>query len=252
MKSQILIVLIAAATAAAANGAGINLVSQGTFNVPLLTGTGGSYGPVSGSTWTFTGASGIAAPGANSPWAPFSQDGGAGSQVAFLQQQDEFPGSPSGGDFSQMVGGLTAGTSYTLTFYYSDRLWSDGVNAYFAPDPFSVSLNGSQLGTTFFPAQGISAASFAYTMGSLTFTATSASETLEFATAGTVVGSFAACQASFTSANCSDMDTVISDVSVISNAPPGPTPEPSTFALLIPALGGLALAVRRRYKTQQL
>lgn len=221
-KKLLLVFLISFTVAAMLPAASIN---DGTFSTPSLVGiaNGFQYNPT-GSPWTFDGTSGLALQG-DPTYAPFytvTAPGGSG-QAAFLQDYvgptPPVPGySGVVGVISQSITGLTIGDTYSVSFYSAQRPG-------YTVNPFTVSVGGTQLAL-------VTPSTTDFTLYSDTFTATNSTELLEFAsTTGPTTGNY-------------DYDTVLADVALRSNTVT--TPEPGTFALLLPALAGLALYVRRR------
>jgi hypothetical protein len=186
------------------------IVTNFSFETPTLSSGAFVYNPTGVAVgWTFVGDSGIAAN--SSPfYAPVAPDG---VQAAFLQVAP----SSTAGAFSQSISGLTIGDNYSITFFAAER-------SGFPTDVFTVSLGGTSVGS-FTP----STTSFVSETGT-TIAATATSETLLFQS---------------TSSGTVDSDSAIDKV-VITDLGPSAVPEPGTFLLLVPALGGLALFARRR------
>jgi len=143
----------------------------------------------------------------SSPW--YAGSAPDGVQAAFIQS-----GTNSG--FSQSIS-LTVGDIYDFSFLDAER-------PSYPADTITVSLNSVVIGT--------------YTPSTTTFTlqttsqivATSANETLSFV--GVAAGP--------------DSGSAIDNVTV-ADLGPSAAPEPGTLFLLVPALGGLAIVVRRRF-----
>jgi hypothetical protein len=148
--------------------------------------------------------------------------------------------SPDGGDFvamdgafevgplSQIINGLVADDTYTVSFYYAGAQQS----GFHGPttEALDVSLGAQTIET---PVLSIGEADFSgWKSESLTFTATGASETLAFLAVGTPTG-----QPPF---------TLLDGVSL--NAATPAVPEPSSLALLATGLFGVGSFVRNRFK----
>lgn len=223
MRKQLLLVCVASFALAASLPA--ESITDGTFSTPSVASSGFLYNPT-GSAWTFTGASGIAAQGQPpvAPWYSVTAPGGSG-QAAFIQNYVGsnilYTGKP--GLISQSITGLTLGDAYTLSFFAAQR-------PTYIVNPFTVSVGGTEIAL-------VTPASTAFASYSDTFTATNSTELLEFtSTAGPTSGDF-------------DYDSILADVSLRSGV--ATIPEPATLALLLPGLAGLAFfgwrrAVRRR------
>jgi hypothetical protein len=187
------------------------IINNASFETPVQGAGGFTYNPTGvGIGWTFIGGAGIASNG--SPW--YVGAAPDGTQAAFLQVAP----SATPGAFSQSLA-LTVGDIYQITFLAAER------NLSLPPDTFAVSLGGSGIGS-FSPAT----TSFVLNTTS-TIVATAASEVLLFQS---------------TSPSTADRDSAIDNV-IITDLGPA-VPEPGTFFLLIPALGGLTVLARRRSK----
>jgi hypothetical protein len=185
------------------------IVTNFSFETPLLSVGGFQYNPSGvGVGWSFVGDSGISHNGG--PF--FAGTAPNGVQAGFLQATP----TDTVGAFSQSISGLTIGDNYSITFFTAER-------SGFASDAFSVSLGGTSVGT-FNPAS----TSFILQTGN-TIAATGTSETLLFQSTGI---------------HLSDSASAVDNI-VITDLGPS-IPEPGTFLLLVPALGGLALFARRR------
>lgn len=163
------------------------------------------YGPVTG--WTEGGT----VQGSNTSAGPFWDNGTAPASTAGFIQQD--------GSFSQSLT-LTSGQEYTLSFYDNAR---DCCGA----DPtLTVSVGGTTLlgPTTIVPVGD----SNSFYFESVMFTATSASEILDF---------------SSTVPAGADGSLLLTDVHVL----PAATPEPSSLMLLGTGILGAAGMMRRRF-----
>ena len=144
-----------------------------------------------------------------------SPDGGYffGAQVGFQV-----------GSLSQTVGGLTAGNSYELNFYWAEANLTG--NSASTTSAWSISFGSDTANTvgTLVASNGFNGW-LTYTQ---TFTATSASQTLSFSPTGSGTGGFAL------------LDGVsLHEVTI-------PVPEPSTYALAAIATGVMAALARRR------
>jgi hypothetical protein len=161
------------------------IASNGDFaTTPPMTPGAGTYiyDPTNVSGWTFTGPTQNASSGSygsgvaeyGSAWGFDAAPDGA-NQVAFLQNTSTL---------TQMVGSLTVGQQYTVSFYLEDR-------PSYASNPITVTMGGVNLLSTT-PGTG-------WTQYNETFTATATSELLSFST----------------STSSGDNDTGLSDVTVI-------------------------------------
>lgn len=194
-------------------------ISDGTFSSPsIITSPGFMYNPTGGA-WTFSGASGLAVQGQPSfaPWYTSALPGGSG-QAAFLQNyvgsNTVFSGNP--GSISQSISDLTAGDSYTLSFFAAER-------PSFNVNPFTVFLDGIPIGS-------VTPGSTTFVAYSETFTASSSTELLSFTSnAGPTTGPF-------------DYDSILANVSLR----PASVPEPGTLVLFLPVSVAVALYARRR------
>ena len=184
-------------------------IINGSFETPVQATGGYTYDPTgAGIGWNFQGFAGIAA--INSVL--FSSAAPDGNQAAFLQV-DGTNGTP--GSFSQNITGLNMGSEYVFTFFAADM---PGMGA----DPFTVSLNGTSLGT--FVNNNTSWQEFT----SAAALATSPSATLTFAS----------------QTSSQNNISVIDDV--MSVADPSTAPEPATVFLFGVALASLLFWKRRR------
>ena len=128
------------------------------------------------------------------------------------------------GPFSQTGGGLTAGNSYELNFYWAEANLTG--NSASTTSAWSISFGSDTANTvgTLVASNGFNGW-LTYTQ---TFTATSASQTLSFSPTGSGTGGFAL------------LDGVsLHEVTI-------PVPEPSTYALAAIATGVMAALARRR------
>jgi hypothetical protein len=195
------------------------IVTNFSFETPLQSVGGFTYNPTgAGVGWSFAGSSGIAA--TNSPW--FNVAAPNGTQAAFLQANSGQ--NPTVGAFSESITGLTIGDTYQITFNAAMR---STVGQSYPADVFSVSLGGTSVGS-FTP---LSSAFVLDTTA--TIVATSTSEVLLFQS---------------TSSGSVDSASIIDAVVVTDLTPTTGVPEPGTFFLFVPALGGLAFMARRRLK----
>ena len=137
-----------------------NLVQNSSFENPAC-GTGNFvYNPV-GASWTFSVSSGVSGNGSGftsgNPIAP------AGSQVAFVQES---------GVISQTITGLTAGQSYTVSFYAAQRAGYFSSSTY---QELTVTLGSATL------VSGLKPSSTNYQQYTYTFTpSSSGNQTLTF------------------------------------------------------------------------
>ena len=118
-----------------------NLVLNGSFETPVLIDPSHNYQTISGTLWTHAGRSGVGRGnifGASAPnCAP-----AVGSQMAFLQGDTDNTATPSPDGVSRLsqdVTGFEIGEEYVLSFQ------TMGIDGYGGPDPFYVSLDGTDL-----------------------------------------------------------------------------------------------------------
>ncbi len=197
-------------------------VINGNFEASDLGGSDGFVyvsddNPLTDSSWTFTGSTGLS--GRDGPWAP---TGGATSQFAFLQiNQDN--NSDTGGSISQSITFTSAGT-FTFSFQVGTR------EGYDAPDiPYSVTLTRDSNSSTVFSINDFGTVNQAFTVKLYTLTAPAAGQyTLTFGSNGDDNG---------------DRAVVFDNVAIESAIP-----EPSTWAALA---GGLILASVALIRRQQ-
>lgn len=161
------------------------------------------YNPV-GSPWTFTGGAGLASNG--SAWG--FQNAPDGNTVAFLQTIS---------NISQTLTGLTAGTTYTLSFDLARRP-GYGLNA------VSVAFDGNQIFSLTPPSNG-------WTTHTASFTATGTSGLLAFKT----------------SDNSADNDSGLDHVRIIGEQAAA-VPEPASWAMMLGGFGLVGGAMRSRRK----
>jgi hypothetical protein len=135
-----------------------------------------------------------------------------GNQVGYLQQYLDQPTALS--SISQSLTGVAL-TPTTLSFYLAQRPG-------FAANPTVVTYGTQNLGT-------FSPAGTAFSLFSINFTPTAAAGTLTFKSAATTG---------------TDLDTAIDLVTLTSSS----VPEPTTVALIVPALAGMLLLRRRRVR----
>lgn len=129
-------------------------VGDASFETPALTGGTWQSGP-SGSAWTFVSGAGLSTNG--SGFTGNNANAPAGSQVAYLQGV---------GGISQSISGLTASTSYTITFAAAQRATGTAAT-------WSVKVDGTEI-KAFDPG----AAATSYVDYSASFTATASSHTI--------------------------------------------------------------------------
>ena len=180
------------------------------------------YNPTTYAGITFNNHSGVAGQGG----AFFTTSPPDGTQAAFIQ-------SVYGdiGTVSIALTGLTAGTSYTTSFYAAQRANN------FGNTPLIVSFNGTLLGSFAAPSRDFTL----FTASN--FLATGSTGTLTFAGAPSVTGD----------------DDVIFDlveVTAVTGEPPAPVsgavPEPATWAMMIGGFGLIGGTMRRRRATLHL
>jgi hypothetical protein len=196
-----------------------NLVANGNFSPP---GPGVGYysstTPVPG--WMQTGEA-----GSNNSTQPFYDNGTipvAGDTTAGFLQEDS--------TFSQELTGLTAGQTYTLSFYQNARAATDCSDNCGTPPTLNVTVGGSSVvsGDTVSPVGGTNPFIFI----SETFTASSGMELLDFSST----------TPNDPNGSPEDGTLLLSDVSVTAT-----TPEPSGLVLLGTSILGAAGMMRRRF-----
>jgi hypothetical protein len=215
------ILLAAAAVIAISTGAqaSVQLVTDGDFTDGLVGWT------VSGYDFAMTdanvGSNGVSLwtqASAGDGWNGLSASGTGG----FVAMDGDYETGP----ISQTINGLTVGDSYSLSFDYAFSqqagFYGDTIQS------LTASIGGvSVVFNDNLPSQGFSG----WMSETLTFTATSASETLSFLAAGNLpVPPFA----------------LVSDVSLEATA----APEASTWAMILVGFAGLAYAARRVSKAR--
>ena len=133
------------------------------------------------------------------------------------------------GTLSQTVGGLTAGSAYTLTFDYAlgQQAGFNGqnLNNFWKVNFGSVTQNSAMLSI---PNGGFSG----WQTATMTFMATSASQVLSFLAKGSAAGA--------------PPFLLLDNVSMQANVP-----EPSTLSLMLGGIGLVGFLARRRRKTQR-
>ncbi|MGC8625624.1 MAG: PEP-CTERM sorting domain-containing protein [Phycisphaerae bacterium] len=163
--------------------------------------------------WTATNETGISTGGSS----PFANNGTIpdGSKVAYLQVNNAQVTT-----LSQMIGGLTVGQQYKLSFYYNARNYNS------VTPLMQVSLGS----TTFTPTGGLNVnpvgGSNPYNFADYSYTATGTSELLSFSNINTAAGS--------------DTSLLLDDVSLQA------VPEPATLGLVAVCAIGLLLLKRRK------
>ncbi|MBV8569216.1 MAG: hypothetical protein JO319_01270 [Acidobacteriaceae bacterium] len=192
-------------------------ISDGNFGTPSVAGGPGFMYNPTGSAWIFAGTSGLSiqnVPG-TTPWFTVTPPGGSG-QAAFLQNYVGPLTTATSGIISQSVSGLTVGDTYTLSFYAAQR-------PNYSVNPFTVTMGSTTLGS-------VTPGSVSFALYNETFTAISGTELLSFTSNPGPAGNF-------------DVDSILANVNL---APGTATPEPATFALMLPLLAGLVWYSRRR------
>ncbi len=188
------------------------IINDANFQSDTVGSTGYVYDPTS--AWSFSSEAGVSSSG--SPFLTGTPPGG-GTQAAFLQSlgigQNSAPGTTgSVGSISQLVSGLSVGTSYLLQVYLASRPG-------YAADTVNVSLGGASLG-------GFVNSATSFVQESVAFTATASSELLSFAGSTQLA------------ALESDANIDLVSLSVI--------PEPASLAVFGIGLFGLGALLRQR------
>jgi hypothetical protein len=130
---------------------------------------------------------------------------------------------------SQTISGLVAGNTYTISFVEAAANRSDVV--YKGLLNWGVSLGGQTLQSTAVAIPGAFSAS-SWISNSLTFTATAASEVLQFLAQSSV--------------GVAPEPILLLDNVSITNATVAAVPEPGTYALMLAGLGALGFIAKRR------
>jgi Protein of unknown function (DUF642)/PEP-CTERM motif len=224
MRTRIIGLLCFGMMAALATDANANFVVNGTFASPPEAASFGTFPAGSTAITGWTVVNGVNTPSGGSVdlLGTFLTPPPGGGQTVDLDGTASTPGGPAAGGLEQTITGLTIGTSYTLSFYYSNNYQTGGIT----PSAM-VSIGGLSTDISHDSSTGPSNPN--YTFFSSTFIATGSSDLLSFLSLDPAADQFGI---------------------VIGNVQINPTvvPEPASIAMLglgLLAVGGVSRLRRR-------